>query len=172
MLPKAQVVGAGAAGIWMDKFMPPEFRALLPKGVQRNVWARIKPAKDDLGRDYMRVRWGNQVGQVAYEEDLDVFIARTGQVPFSFIHFPAPKGSGYEHLGFFVAEAFDLDFEPEYAIMDVNDNVFDTMTWDGQPLVRQFEGEQVIRLIDADSGRIKVITIDEWEAKQIQLPGV
>ena len=94
MLPKASLVGAGAAGIWMDKFMPPEFRALLTKDVQRNVWARIKPVKDDLGRDYMRVRWGDGDGKTRYTEDLDVFIARTGQVPFSFIHFPAPKGSG------------------------------------------------------------------------------
>lgn len=193
VLPAAQTLTAPQAGAyWFNKFMPPQFDQQLPSGSGnvRGVWARIRPTKDDLGREAMTVEWGRggggtQYGNVLYREDLEVFIARTGQVPFSFIHMPAPEGSGstdedgnwhaYEHMGSFMEQAFDLDFTPEYALADVNDAILATMSWDGNPIERQFPGEQVIRFIGTENPEsIKVVSMSEWEAKQAEfdaLPG-
>ena len=187
VLPSAQTLTAPQAGAyWWNKFMPPQFHEQLPSGSRnvRGVWARIRPTKDDLGREAMTVEWGtgsgtSKYGNVLYKEDLEVFIERTGQVPFSFIHMPAPQGSGstdedgnwhaYEHLGSFMEQAFDLDFTPEYALVDVNDNILANMSWDGNPVERQFPGEQVVRFISTKNPeKVMVVSMSEWEAKGLE----
>tara|TARA_Y100001963_G_scaffold21288_1_gene27471 strand:+ start:6467 stop:12661 length:6195 start_codon:yes stop_codon:yes gene_type:complete len=186
VLPSAQTLTAPQAGAyWWNKFMPPQFdEQLPPSGNVRGVWARIRPTKDDLGREAMTVEWGRggggtQYGDVLYREDLEVFIARTGQVPFSFIHMPAPEGSGstdedgnwhaYDHLGSFMEQAFDLDFTPQYALVDVNDNILANMSWDGNPVERQFPGEQVVRFISTENPeKVMVVSMSEWEAKGLE----
>ena len=65
VLPAAQTLTAPQAGAyWFNKFMPPQFDQQLPSGSGnvRGVWARIRPTKDDLGREAMTVEWGRGGG--------------------------------------------------------------------------------------------------------------
>jgi hypothetical protein len=179
------VGGSSIKAYWMQKFLPPNVPDM---GYELNdihmiglrMQAEDTGREDDKGNPIYEMRMVYTKGtprgggrQEVYEETMDEFITRTGQVPRSLVSMggmPEPVLTGgaevqYEHPGEFLQEVFDLRLKdgspwtPEYALVDVPDHML------AEGVERQFPGEQVVRLIDADNfNNFKIITLDEWIA--------